>query len=276
MWVKWLLWRGLGGERRENYCPHTGNRTSPGETGANRGKLREEDPSGRSPWAAGDADFREREDLPLWLAWGKRIRWRRKLTRENLPPLPSCANFRDTSVSWRIELVGFSDLTVKKEQTHCSAGNDLLFWKSISDLYSNSKGRRKGLWEAILGKVTEKDSAVCTDTWDQDGGTQERSAEQIWPETLIKIKLLKENEVQDMDLKGGKEDGELKWSHRVTHAVDKRTKRREEGFTGDDRKLVHRRSATHCKATSLLPQSSGVYFSRKLLLGHQALAVLRS
>jgi len=69
--------------------------------GANWGEVREEDPSGRSPWEAGDADSRERE-LPLWSAWGKQIRWRRKLTRQNLPPLLSYANFRDTSVSWRI------------------------------------------------------------------------------------------------------------------------------------------------------------------------------
>lgn len=121
--------------------------------------------------------------------------------------------------------MGFSDLTVKKEQTHCSSGKDLLFWKSISDVYSNGEGRRTGLWEAIPGKVTEKDSAVRAGTWDWAGDAQERSAEQIWPGKLMKIKLLKENDVQDTALRGGKEEKGLKWSQWVTHPARKHTKR---------------------------------------------------
>lgn len=40
----------------------------------------------------------------------------------------------------------------------------------------------------------------------QAGDTQERLAEQTWPETLTKIKLLRKNDIQDTDFKGGKEE----------------------------------------------------------------------
>lgn len=83
----------------------------------------------------------------------------------------------------------------------------------------------KGSEKPSSVRPQKKTSAVRADTWDWARDTQERSAEQIWPGTLIKIKLLKENEVQNMDLRGGKEERELKWSHWVTHTADKHTAR---------------------------------------------------